>query len=71
MSNYARQRGRKPDPIAYTETFQYPGCTVHVHFPDLSDEEHEQRRKYIKQATADFWKETIRREREREKANKQ
>lgn len=71
MNKNIHQRGCQPDPIACTQTFHSPGCTVHVHFPDISDEENERRMKLIKKSAAELIKEKIKLDRERERKHKE
>ena len=62
---------RQPTKIAYSETFHFPNCTVHVHYPDISNEENERRKKLIRQAAVELFKDKLKGEREREKAKQQ
>ena len=42
------------------KTFTYPNMVVRVHFPDLTDEEHERRMKKLRKAAEELLKEKIR-----------
>ncbi len=59
------------DKIAYSKTFHFPSGTVHVHFPDITEEENERRMEILKKATVELVKDQIRQKRERERKEKE
>jgi ribosome recycling factor len=56
----------KDDTYKEVRVFHYPGMTVRVHIPDLTEEELKRRRKIAEKAAADLLKEVMMNERKRE-----
>ena len=64
-TNANKKNGRPPDPITHSRIFHYPGFTVEVFYPDISEEEAARRRKVLERAVINIAKAKIRSDREK------